>query len=130
MKAYPPHLFQYYKKPPHYGPLRPCLHSVYEKSPSCGDEITYYYALTSEGILQLSFTGRGSILTQATAALLVDICYGKPCNAAQAISIHDLFHAMQIDSASLGPRAYAMVEFAYTHFFTGLAHVCSINKHF
>ena len=61
-------------------------------NPSCGDEITLHIKMDGDTIEDLSFTGIGCAISQASTSIMVDIVKGMDKN--QAIDIADTFISM------------------------------------
>ncbi|MBL9116282.1 MAG: SUF system NifU family Fe-S cluster assembly protein [Verrucomicrobiaceae bacterium] len=66
------------RKPRNYGELHGegCLH-VHGDNPSCGDEIDVFVKLNSDRISELTFTGQGCAISQASASMMTQKLKGR-----------------------------------------------------
>lgn len=71
-------------------------------NPSCGDDITLEIDITEEGIIRdISFTGSGCAISQASVSILADLVRGK--SVLKAKELFDLFFKM-IEGDEADPR--------------------------
>ena len=77
MNIYKEELLDHYNNPRNFGCLqKPDLVSG-EYNPSCGDNIEIQIKIQNDKIYQIGFTGKGCIISQATASMLTQICINK-----------------------------------------------------
>src|SRR3989344_688046 len=70
-------VLDHYKNPHNNGKLEIYTFSHRELNPVCGDEITLYLNLAEDRISEISFTGRGCVISQAAASLFTDEIKGR-----------------------------------------------------
>jgi nitrogen fixation protein NifU and related proteins len=61
-------------------------------NPLCGDKLTVYLKLENNLVKEVSFTGRGCAISQASASLMTEISCGK--TVAEAHELFKHFHTM------------------------------------
>jgi len=85
--------------------------SEHGHNPSCGDDITLHLQVQDGRIEDLSYTGQGCAISQASTAMMIDLLQGKTLAEAQQLS--DLFLRMitreVTDEAELDPLEDAMI---------------------
>jgi len=70
-------------------------------NPSCGDEVSFYVMLSSSGVItDLSFMGKGCVISQAAASMLVEACEGA---LAKEVLAHDAAYMKELLGVPLGP---------------------------
>lgn len=77
MNLYQEILMDHYKHPRNYGSLDLYDFSSGQMNPSCGDSIIMQGIVENNFIKELRFTGKGCVISQATASLLTQACKGK-----------------------------------------------------
>lgn len=68
--------------------------------PSCGDQITLAGCVQNGQITAIGFTGKGCVISQATASMLTEYAFGKPATELLALSCDDLMKMLGLE---LGP---------------------------
>lgn len=86
MNIYQQRLLDHYRYPRNAGTLDSPDFTSGEHNPSCGDSIGWQGSVRGETVQVLKFTGKGCVLSQATASLLSEHCTGK---SVQDIAILD-----------------------------------------
>jgi nitrogen fixation NifU-like protein len=91
-------ILEHYRNPHNFGTLdEPTL--VKEGSnPLCGDRITLMLAISSDGTVEdVTFTGRGCAISQASASMLTDEIKGKPLTEVAATGRQDVLDNLGIE---------------------------------
>lgn len=70
-------ILDHFKAPHRKGELPPPAIQVDGANPLCGDELTYYLALTNGAIRPVRFIGKGCAISQAAASMLAEQLEGK-----------------------------------------------------
>jgi nitrogen fixation protein NifU and related proteins len=69
-------ILDHYRRPRHRHEIEDAEIREHLNNPLCGDEVTVYANLRDEG-LEVSFTGRGCAISQASASMLAERLAGK-----------------------------------------------------
>ena len=77
-------VLDYYQRPRNRGSLEGADIEEHLYNPLCGDEVTVYANLQDGKVVELSFTGRGCSISQASASMLAERLQGKSCEEAGA----------------------------------------------
>ncbi|WP_099299858.1 Fe-S cluster assembly sulfur transfer protein SufU [Pediococcus pentosaceus] len=74
------------------------------KNPDCGDDIEVYLKVVDQHLEQISFTGQGCIISQASASMMVDALSGKRILEAQQLmqNFQNLILGKDYDESQLG----------------------------
>ena len=70
-------VLNYYQRPRNRGSLEGADIEEHLYNPLCGDEVTVYANLRNGKVVELSFTGRGCSISQASASMLAEHLQGK-----------------------------------------------------
>ena len=70
-------VLDHYQRPRHRGSLEGADIEEHLNNPLCGDEVTVYANLQDGKVIELSFTGRGCSISQASASMLAERLQGK-----------------------------------------------------
>ncbi len=70
-------ILDHYRKPRNKGELADPDASVLMKNPLCGDEITLHVRFGERAIEELSFSGRGCSISQASASMMTQLIKGR-----------------------------------------------------
>ncbi len=70
-------ILDHYRKPRNKGELADADASVLMKNPLCGDEITLHVRFSENTIDDLSFSGRGCSISQASASMMTQLLKGR-----------------------------------------------------
>ena len=88
-------ILRHNRNPQNYGELEACSHFAEGFNPLCGDEIKVYVKLDeSDLISDLTFTGKGCAISQASASIMTEALKGKTLE--KALEIYEQFHNMAI----------------------------------
>ncbi len=77
MNIYQELLMDHYRHPRNCGKLENPDFSSGDYSPSCGDSVTLQGTIADQIIKKVVFTGKGCVISQATASLLTEWCIEK-----------------------------------------------------
>ena len=78
-QIYREHLLDHYNNPRNNGVLEGAAH-FHDVNPLCGDEIDLYAILDEDKIKEITFTGKGCAISQASASMLTEFAQGKNVN--------------------------------------------------
>ncbi|HKJ45854.1 MAG TPA: SUF system NifU family Fe-S cluster assembly protein [Balneolales bacterium] len=71
-------IIHHYKSQSWRGKLHTATHRRTGRNATCGDEITLYYSLSDNGIIKdIRFTGKGCMISQASASIMCETVKGK-----------------------------------------------------
>ena len=70
-------VLDHYKRPRHRGGLENADLEEHLLNPLCGDEVTVYARFQGDKLAEVSFTGRGCSISQASASMLTEHLSGK-----------------------------------------------------
>ncbi len=89
-------LLDHYQNPRNYGHLKnpDIVHE--EGNPSCGDQIRIEVKIEDNKIADIKFTGKGCIISQASASILTEIVKGKTLDEVRNFSKEDMLNAIGI----------------------------------
>ena len=76
-------VLDHYKRPRHRGELEDADLQEHLLNPLCGDEVTVYARFQGDKLAEVSFTGRGCSISQASASMLTERLSGKGCEEAE-----------------------------------------------
>jgi nitrogen fixation NifU-like protein len=77
-------VLDHYRRPRHRGELENADLEEHLLNPLCGDEVTVYARLEGDKLAEVSFTGRGCSISQASASMLTERLSGKSREEAEA----------------------------------------------
>ena len=101
MNLYKDELTYHYKHPSNYGNLENPDFSIHGDNPLCGDSI-HIEGNIEDGILkEIKFTGKGCILSLATASMLTEYVKGKEVEEIKKMKKGDILKLIKIE---LGPN--------------------------
>jgi len=112
MSLYKEILLDHYKHPRHHGTVTNPNFTVTEFNPLCGDLIQISgvtcpakplatLGYESRNLLEAKFRGKGCVISQATASILLEKYVGKSANEILAITPDDILALIQME---LGPN--------------------------
>ena len=93
-------ILDHYRRPRNKGILDNADASVTMKNPLCGDEIVLHVAFDGETIRDLSFSGRGCSISQASASMMTQLIKGK--TTAEIDLLRARFREMVMGGAGAG----------------------------
>ena len=70
-------VLDHYRRPRHRGELKNADLKEHLLNPLCGDEVTVYARFQGDELSEVSFTGRGCSISQASASMLTERLSGK-----------------------------------------------------
>lgn len=100
MNIYQERLMDHYHNPRNYGQLENPDFATQEYNPSCGDLIAMQGLIQENNLTSICFTGKGCIISQATASLLCQEYTGKNIQNILTLTALDVQTLLGI---SLGP---------------------------
>lgn len=100
MQLYKELLMDHYKHPRNYGTLDNPDFSLQEYNPSCGDSVSFQGNIKNNTLLEVRFSGKGCVISQATASLLSEYSKGKPIDEILALTKDNVLHLIHME---LGP---------------------------
>lgn len=99
-------ILDHYRRPRNKGEIAGADASVTMKNPLCGDEIVLHVAFDGETVRDLSFSGRGCSISQASASMMTQLIKGR--SASEIDALRSRFREMvmgdatAVDDKSLG----------------------------
>ncbi len=101
-EIYQEHILEHHEDPYHRGNLPHPTHAHEDNNPLCGDTIRIELDLSSDGkIRDCYFTGKGCIISQASASMLLEKMQGKSVEDAKKFSAEDM---LKLYGARLTPN--------------------------
>lgn len=97
---YQEELMDHYHHPRHNGQLADPDIDTQEVNPSCGDSVSMQAKVVNNKIVEIAFTGKGCVISQATASMLCEYALHKSLSELQEFSTQNLLELIKI---SLGP---------------------------
>jgi nitrogen fixation protein NifU and related proteins len=90
-QLYQEHILDHYEDPFHRGQLEHPTHTHEDKNPLCGDVIRIELRLSAEGKIEdLTFSGDGCVISQASASMLLEELEGKTVQEAMKFSAEQM----------------------------------------
>ena len=74
---YKEELLEHYRHPRNYGELRDEAIASQSLNPSCGDQVAIYVKADGGRLAEISFTGKGCVISQAAASMLTEKVKGQ-----------------------------------------------------
>lgn len=97
-EIYQDHILDHYEDPFHRGHLAGATHAHEDKNPLCGDVVRIELAVDDAGkIKNAYFDGKGCVISQASASMLLEELFGKTVDEVKEFSAEDML-------ALYGPR--------------------------
>lgn len=97
---YQEELLEHYKYPQNKKSISNPDFSAGEENPSCGDQIYIEGKVENNILSDIGFSGKGCVISQATASMLTEYCLEKNINELLTITQEDLLKLVGI---TLGP---------------------------
>ncbi len=85
MNLYQEIVMDHYRHPRNYGSLEYYDFSSDQINPSCGDSILMQGIIENNVIKELKFTGKGCVISQATASMLTQACREKSIDEVRSL---------------------------------------------
>ena len=82
-------ILDHYKNPHHKELHAPYAIEVHHNNPSCGDEVTLRLSLNGDSISQVSWSGVGCSISQASTSIMSDLVTGKTMS--EALELERIF---------------------------------------
>ncbi|AEB12631.1 Fe-S cluster assembly sulfur transfer protein SufU [Marinithermus hydrothermalis] len=95
-------ILTHYKNPKNYGPLPDATLTLSGHNPSCGDQLELHLKLEDGRITNVTFSGQGCAISQASASMMTELIKGKPL--AEALELSRKFKAMVVEGAPPAPE--------------------------
>jgi nitrogen fixation NifU-like protein len=97
-ELYQDHILDHYERPRHYGTLADADCSQDQSNPLCGDQLHVDVRLDQAGahIEAVAFHGRGCVISQATASMLMEAVVGRSVASVQALERQDVLDILGI----------------------------------
>ena len=89
-------ILDHYRHPRNHQILEQYSFTHQERNPLCGDELQCYVLLNHTTIKDISFTGQGCAISQASASLLSEEIQGKPLEQIQKLGPWDIYNLLGI----------------------------------
>ncbi len=94
-------ILDHYKHPHGRGLREPYSAEVHHVNPTCGDELTLRVALEGEKLVDISFTGQGCSISQASASVLHELLTGRTVD--DALHAHASFTELMLGKGQVEP---------------------------
>jgi nitrogen fixation NifU-like protein len=101
MSLYKEILLDHYKNPRHQGELTQNTFVAAEDNPLCGDSVSIYGIVADGKLSQVSFTGKGCVVSQAAASMILEKYYGQSVVDLLNVTSADILNLIQMQ---LGPN--------------------------
>jgi nitrogen fixation protein NifU and related proteins len=98
-------LLDHFQRPRNRGELEPADVQEHLHNPLCGDRVTVYANLRDGVIAEVSFTGRGCSISQASASMLTEHLAGRTVEEAQTLLARFLQMMRTEEDETLGELA-------------------------
>ena len=96
-------ILAHHRRPRNHGELTDPDASVYVKNPTCGDEVTLQLRMRDGRIIQVRFSGRGCVISQASASMMTEMMRGKTLLEVDALTAR--FKEMMHGGAVMADRS-------------------------
>ncbi|HLC07265.1 MAG TPA: iron-sulfur cluster assembly scaffold protein [Candidatus Babeliales bacterium] len=83
-------LMDHYRNPRNSGIIDQCDFHSEQRNTSCGDEVVFTGIIKNNMLVEVTFRGKGCVISQATASLLSEHVKNKPLDAILALDKDDL----------------------------------------
>ena len=100
IKLYQEELMDHFKNPRNYGRLDNPDFSAEDNNPSCGDRICIDGKLLKGYLVKINFVGKGCVLSQATASMLMELLTNKSIDYILSLTAKDVLNIVGLE---LGP---------------------------
>lgn len=97
MKFYKEFLMDHYKNPRNRGKIENPDFETAQYNPSCGDSISIQGCIENGVLTKLAFVGKGCVISQAAASILIDFCLGKNIDEVLALDKNNLTEIIGMD---------------------------------
>lgn len=94
---YKENILDHYRHPRNAGALENPTHTHREHNPLCGDVIRIDLHVNTDNIIdRVAFTGKGCVISQASASMLTEMIAGKTLDEAKGIGKEEILEALGI----------------------------------
>lgn len=100
MNLYQQQLMDHYRNPRNTHALTNPTFKTAQHNPSCGDSVAMEGVVKNGVLTEISFSGTGCVISQATASMLTQMCLGKSVNDIMALTKDDI---QKLIGVELGP---------------------------
>jgi len=80
-------ILDHYRRPRNKGEIADPDASVLMKNPLCGDEIAVHLRFNGDSVSDLSFSGRGCSISQASASMMTQLVKGKSLGEIESLRV-------------------------------------------
>jgi len=95
---YRDHLLDHIRRPRNHGVIENTNLYRHEANPSCGDVIDVYLRTNADGLIEgASFTGRGCVISQASASIVIEAILGKSKSTVLAMGPKDVVGLLGVE---------------------------------
>ena len=101
-------LLDHYRQPRNHGGIDAPTCSADGSNPLCGDQVRIDVAVADDHITDISFSGRGCSISQASASMMTEYVKGR--TVAQARAGIDAFQQMMVTAESPGLEGFDDIE--------------------
>ena len=98
-EIYKENIIDHYKHPRNKKELENATHKENGINPMCGDHITIYLIIKDNKIEEITFTGDGCAISQASVSLLTDELLGKDLDFAKKITDQNVYDLLGIPNS-------------------------------
>lgn len=95
-EIYKENIIDHYKHPHNKHEMKDADFNKRELNPLCGDEVTLYFKVKNGVIEELSFSGKGCAISQASISMLTDHVNGMKITDARKLSRDDIMKMLGI----------------------------------
>lgn len=126
MNLYKEELLEHYKNPQNYGKIEQPDIATEEYNPSCGDSIELTISLKNDFVSDIKFTGKGCVISQASASMLTSKCKGLKIDQIGQFNQAFMLNLLGID---LGPNRLKCAMLCLYAVHKGLSEYSSSSSH-
>jgi nitrogen fixation NifU-like protein len=89
-------ILEHSQHPKNRGTLEPADYSYEDTNPLCGDEVRMDVRVKNDRVAEIKFSGRGCVVSQASASILTEMVEGKTLAEVKAITKDELLDEIGI----------------------------------
>ncbi|MEM0142805.1 MAG: iron-sulfur cluster assembly scaffold protein [Candidatus Parvarchaeum sp.] len=94
-------LVEIYRNPEHFGKLENYNYSIEEFSPSCGDKFAIYFEVEGGIIKDVSFYGKGCVISTVSLSKLFDFIIGKRIDEVKDLNLENIKKLIGVEEISI-----------------------------
>ena len=94
-------ILDHYRAKHHSGLREPYEAEVHHVNPTCGDEVTLRVHLDGDVVTDVSYSGLGCSISQASTSVMTDLVIGKP--VADGLDLHEEFLQLMQSRGAIEP---------------------------